>query len=84
MQHLIEVGRTRIAAIGAQGIGHGTSMERLAGYLGALEEAGIVPDPALIASTFSYRRSHGYMAAQDLLKLPEIADAIFASLTWSH
>lgn len=46
-EHLLGLGHRRIAMIGANSR-ISTGWERLAGYLQALEEAGLEPDPALI------------------------------------
>jgi DNA-binding LacI/PurR family transcriptional regulator len=74
--HLIDVGRRRIAAIGDQP-GQGTAALRLNGYLGALRTAGITPDPALTVRAETYSRAEGAAAMHRLLDLPEPPDAVF-------
>jgi LacI family transcriptional regulator len=76
-QHLIGLGHKRIGFI--VGNPDQTASElRLYGYLDALEEGGLVSDPALIAQgLFTYRS--GLDAAHLLLELPERPTAIFAS-----
>ncbi len=77
-QHLIELGRRRIALIGRQpGAGINTSDLRLEGYKAALRAAGIPLDESLIPPTTRYSRLGGARAARDLLQFPEPPDAIF-------
>lgn len=77
-RHLIELGRTRIAAIGAQpDESYTTPQHRTAGYEEALHEAGLSPDPALVAAAAHYRRADGYAAAKTLLAVDYPPDAIF-------
>ena len=77
-RHLTELGRTRIAAIGAQGGPSAvTAHQRLAGYGRALEEAGRTPLPELVAEVASFHRADGAAAMARLLDLPEPPDAVF-------
>ncbi|WP_432118229.1 LacI family DNA-binding transcriptional regulator [Streptomyces sp. bgisy032] len=76
--HLIGLGHTRIAAIGAQNRPTaGTAHLRLAGYRQALEAAGLPYDERLVASTESYHRRDGAEAMHRLLSLPEPPQAVF-------
>jgi LacI family transcriptional regulator len=76
-RHIVGLGHRRIGFI--EGNPNQTaSGQRLEGYRSALDEAGIVPDPALIAAgLFTYRS--GLEAAEKLLDLPSRPTAIFAS-----
>lgn len=77
-QHLIDIGRRRIAAIGEQpSEPYETPQMRTAGYLAALKKAGITPDPLFIRAAIHYRRADGYIATNELLALPNRPDAIF-------
>jgi len=77
-RHLLELGVTRIAAIGAQpDENYTTPQQRTAGYEAALREAGIEPDPELMQPAAHYRRADGYAAAQTLLALADRPQAIF-------
>jgi DNA-binding LacI/PurR family transcriptional regulator len=67
-EHLIELGRTRIAVVGADSGGSvGSATLRLAGYTAALAAAGIPFDSALIAEAPAWSRSGGAEAARALL-----------------
>jgi DNA-binding LacI/PurR family transcriptional regulator len=64
-EHLLSLGHTRVAHVaGAPELG--ISEERVAGYREALAEAGIEPDPALVA-VGSFMVEGGYGAAKSLL-----------------
>jgi LacI family transcriptional regulator len=64
-EHLLSLGHTRVAHVaGAPELG--ISEERVAGYREALAEAGIEPDPALVA-VGSFTVEGGYEAAKSLL-----------------
>lgn len=77
-EHLIEIGRRRIAVIGHQdGDEFQTAQHRTEGYLQALAAAGIEPDPRLMVSTPRFYRQFGAEAMQGLLDLPEHPDAVF-------
>jgi LacI family transcriptional regulator len=75
--HLIQLGHTRIGLIGGDEA-HSSNHDRLQGYLEALHEASIAPDPALIkmGSTIGNR---GLFAAQELLRLPAAPTALFVA-----
>jgi DNA-binding LacI/PurR family transcriptional regulator len=76
--HLVAVGRTRIAAVGAQPEEpYATPQQRTTGYERALTAAGLPVDPALMRSAAHYRRADGYAAAASLLAAPDRPDAIF-------
>jgi DNA-binding LacI/PurR family transcriptional regulator len=76
--HLIEIGRTRIAAIGQQPKEHYTTpLQRTDGYLRALAEAGLSPETSLVRSADHYSRADGYAAAASLLTELPRPDAIF-------
>jgi DNA-binding LacI/PurR family transcriptional regulator len=73
VRHLIDLGRTRIAAIG-QHPTRGTATQRLAGYRQAIAEAGL---PELVAPALRYHHSDGAAAMVQLLNRPEPPDAVF-------
>jgi DNA-binding LacI/PurR family transcriptional regulator len=76
--HLISLGRTRIATIGDQPYRNGdTAQLRTAGYRQALERAGLPYDPKLVRPTERFHRRLGAVAALELLALPHPPDAIF-------
>ncbi|MFC0628065.1 LacI family DNA-binding transcriptional regulator [Kribbella deserti] len=74
--HLISLGRTRIAAVGVGG-GAGTGAVRRKGYRKALKAAGLPIDPALEIDGTGYHREDGAAAMRDLLALPSPPDAVF-------
>jgi DNA-binding LacI/PurR family transcriptional regulator len=69
-EHLLDLGRRRIAAIGYQA-GHearsGVAAVRRAGYESALESAGLLVDPALTRRVHGYSRQDGAEAMASLL-----------------
>jgi DNA-binding LacI/PurR family transcriptional regulator len=76
--HLLELGRTRIAAIGEQRRrSSGTARLRLRGYTNALKAAGLQVDPDLVRSSDSYHRADGAAEMEALLALPQPPDAVF-------
>jgi DNA-binding LacI/PurR family transcriptional regulator len=78
VEHLIALGRRRIAAIGVQRESRiGTPALRLAGYRDALRAAGIAGDPALECETPGYHRQDGASAMAALLEGPATVDAVF-------
>ncbi len=75
-EHLIAIGRRRIAAIGRESV-EGTASVRLQGYRQALEQAGIAYDPDLVVGVARYERADGRAAMASLLARPEPPDAVF-------
>jgi DNA-binding LacI/PurR family transcriptional regulator len=77
--HLAGLGRTRIAAVGAQYSKTGeTARLRLAGYKAALADAGLPFRPELVAETPSFHRHDGAAAITRLLDTGARPDAVFA------
>jgi DNA-binding LacI/PurR family transcriptional regulator len=77
-EHLLALGRTRIAAIGSQPhISGGTAALRLRGYKAALRAARLTFDDALVIPAKSFHRADGYAAMTALLDLPQPPDAVF-------
>jgi len=77
-RHLLDLGRTRVAAIGAQPQeSYATPQQRTAGYETALREAGLETDPSYLQPAAHYGRADGYAAAQALLAIDPRPDAIF-------
>ncbi|MEV8443806.1 LacI family DNA-binding transcriptional regulator [Actinosynnema sp. NPDC051121] len=74
--HLVDLGRTRIAAIGAHPH-RGTAAQRLEGYRKALVEAGLPVRDGLVATALNYHRRDGAEAMARLLAAPEPPDAVF-------
>lgn len=76
--HLLSLGKRRIAAIGAQKIFTGeTAHLRLQGYRDALMAAGLPYDEHMIVQANSYHRNDGVEAMRHLLTLEEPPDAVF-------
>ncbi|MEV4119144.1 LacI family DNA-binding transcriptional regulator [Micromonospora sp. NPDC049645] len=76
--HLIQLGRRRIAAIGAQRTDEAASSRlRLAGYRDALSAAGLDHDQALVASAPAWHRTDGAAAMRGLLTAGVRPDAVF-------
>jgi DNA-binding LacI/PurR family transcriptional regulator len=77
-EHLIQMGRRRIAAIGIQNASTGeTAHLRLRGYYEALEAAGLQPDQRLLIQSLAYNRADGVQAMRHLLTLDQPPDAVF-------
>ena len=79
-RHLIDIGRRRIAFVGAQE--HGPTFMaamRQRGYERALAQAGLPVDPGLIAMTEAYHRTDGAAAMNRLLELRDRPDAVFGA-----
>ncbi len=74
VRHLVDLGRRRIAAIGAHPH-RGTAEQRLRGFRTALAEAGLRAD--LVATVANYHRRDGAAAMADLLARPDPPDAVF-------
>ncbi|MDF1487644.1 LacI family DNA-binding transcriptional regulator [Tessaracoccus caeni] len=75
-QHLIALGRRRIAVIG-RSRGVSTGSVRLEGYRQAMDEAGMRVDRRMIMATETYSREAGRAAMLELLALPTPPDAVF-------
>jgi DNA-binding LacI/PurR family transcriptional regulator len=79
VQHLVSLGRKRIAFIGAHiDASREPAHVRLQGYREALEQAGLPFDPALVASTSAFGRADGAEGMRRLLKSRRRPDAVFA------
>jgi len=77
-EHLLRLGRRRIAAIGVQPAeGYATPQQRTAGYQRALRDAGMALPPEYLQPAAHYRRAAGYHAASVLLQQSPRPDAIF-------
>lgn len=74
---LIEAGHRRIAHITGL-MNHEDALERRAGYMQALEEAGLVPNPDLIIEG-DFTEPSGMMAVEMLLLRGRIFSAVFAA-----
>ncbi len=76
--HLVGLGRRRIAAIGAQRVPAGeTARLRLRGYRDALAGAGLPYHDELVATTLRYHRLDGAAAMTWLLNTSPRPDAVF-------
>ncbi len=75
-EHLIDLGRRRIAAVGAE-TGTVTGGLRARGYRAALDAAGIGADPSIVVSRLHYDRASGAKAMNALLDSGEPIDAVF-------
>lgn len=76
--HLIDTGRTRIAAIGSQPLEeYATPLQRSAGYEAALADAGLDFRSEYVITAAHYSRADGYAAGTALLALDPRPDAIF-------
>lgn len=77
-EHLISLGRNKIALIGDSiDTQRGTGGLRAEGYRSALRAAGLPIDPELIISADRLERETGIIAAQALFALPDPPDAVF-------
>lgn len=77
-QHLIDIGRRRIAAIGDQPrVPTDTARLRLAGYRAALAEAGLPAESKLVTQPVAYTREEGARLMDELLDLDHPPDAVF-------
>jgi len=76
--YLLASGRRQIAAVGVQHSGPtATSRLRFEGYLRALAEAGIEPDPSLYATVEQFNRAEGSTAVERLIENGVEFDALF-------
>lgn len=79
-EHLVEIGRERIAFIGAQPDPTSRMAQmRLAGYRDALTAAGRGFEEHLVVHTKGYHRADGAAAMQRLLSSPQVPDAVFCA-----
>lgn len=78
-EHLIDLGRKRIASIGAAPSGDAVSRGRYEGYCDALVAAGIRPAARLVMPLRRWRQEKGVEAVERLLSLSKPPDAIFCS-----
>jgi DNA-binding LacI/PurR family transcriptional regulator len=79
-EHLLGLGRRRVAAIGYQAgdeARSGVAAVRRAGYEAALTAAGLPVDPALTRAVHDYGRGSGAAAMASLLDEAEPPDAVF-------
>lgn len=76
VEHLVGLGRRRIAAIGAHPY-RGTAALRLRGYRLALVDAGLTATDELVAPVTAYHRLDGAAAMRALLTRPDPPDAVF-------
>ncbi|WKL56048.1 substrate-binding domain-containing protein [Asticcacaulis sp. ZE23SCel15] len=77
VKHLIGLGRRRIAFLGEPSASHLEYKERFEGYVRALTEAGITPDPELMIDCF-ISREDGVAAIERLMSEGVAFDAVFA------
>ncbi|QPZ38094.1 LacI family DNA-binding transcriptional regulator [Paramicrobacterium chengjingii] len=78
VEHLVQLGRSRIAAIGTQPLEeYATPLQRSAGYEAALHDAGMDVRPEFATTAAHYSRADGYSAARSLLERSPQPDAIF-------
>ncbi len=75
-EHLIALGRTRLAAIGRESE-EGTSSVRLRGYSEAVAAAGLELPAERVIGVPAYHREDGAAAMRRLLDLPGRPDAVF-------
>lgn len=75
-EHLLSLGRTRIAVIG-RSRGVSTGSVRLEGFTQAMEAAGLPVRPEYVMATETYSREAGRVAMLELLDLSDPPDALF-------
>lgn len=79
VRHLLDIGRTRIAVVGAHGASpHGTAAVRLRGVREELAAAGLRLEPALIVDRMIWHRRDGAAAAEELLERQVPFDGLVA------
>ncbi len=76
-RHLLDMGHTRIGFIRGPSK-YWTLSERLAGFLLAMQQAGIWPEEVLVPPRVSHAEEKGYHEMAGLLDLPEPPTAVFA------
>jgi LacI family transcriptional regulator, galactose operon repressor len=77
MAHVVELGHRRVGIIGGP-VRWLPSEARLAGYTASLADAGVLPVPELLRNVPEPNIEHGYLAAGELLDLPERPTALVA------
>lgn len=78
IEHLVGLGRRRVAAIGHQpATGGSTAQVRSVGYRKALRAAGLPFDASLLVPTPRFHRADGARAVEILLDRPDPPDAVF-------
>lgn len=80
-EHLLALGHTRIAYVGGdphQPLNFSTPADRRAGWMAALRQAGLEPDPRYDVPGL-FTAAGGRAAADHLLSLPEPPTAVFAA-----
>jgi DNA-binding LacI/PurR family transcriptional regulator len=78
-RHLLDLGRRRIAVLGAHtGEDIGSAGLRLSGYRAALADAGVPFDDAIVVDAGPWHRSNGAEAMRNLLDRGAPFDAVFA------
>lgn len=77
VQHLLDLGHRRIGFLGGRRDLESSAL-REAGYVQALLDAGVTPDPALM-HVAEYRREAAFDATAAMLALPEPPTAVFAA-----
>lgn len=78
-EHLLGLGRRRIALIGAEEGDRAVSRERFHGYRDALTDAGVRFSKRLVLPIQPWRQERGAEAAVQLLALNQPPDAVFCS-----
>ncbi len=76
-EHLITLGRRRIAVIGLQTADYGSGQLRLRGYTQALARAELEAHPELAMEALTYHRKEGAEAMHRLLAVRPLPDALF-------
>ena len=78
-EHLIGLGRTRIAVIGAPSADQrtGPAIRRFRGYQEAMGRAGLAIAPDLVTETTEWTRQNGHRVADLLAQLSPAVDAVF-------
>ncbi|MGW3343631.1 LacI family DNA-binding transcriptional regulator [Nonomuraea rubra] len=77
MAHVVELGHRRVGIIGGP-VKWLPSEARLAGYTASLADAGVLPAPELLRHVPEPNIEHGYLAARELLGLPDRPTALVA------
>ena len=77
VEYLLKNGHRRIGALIERTDGGSISQLRYQGYLSALQDNGIVLDPALVANAGSFEMNDAYRAATELIKFAK-PTAVFA------